>query len=432
MPGPWEKYQSKKTSGPWDKYGSTVTEEPPPSVPRPIVDMKEEPKPGLSRYLDYVGEGVESAVKAPGQIANRSREIYRGGKARGGFLGGMEMAEAPIRAEGEAITGIGKSLWGVSTPGLINRMSNKEDPAKIGADMTVALGGYMAGGPKEEGAAPRVKASQAAKEITDAVNPLPKHMESFQRSLGQHLDKITTFAKSNGIDIASLDGLSKAMKGSSEWIRDHYYKQMLGPVKDNPVSIAGRVKGYSGETTHAPGSATLGQLDARLSQVNAELNPKYAKGGMAGQAAVKSAAELNAEAAGIRSVLYPEIAKATGLDPKVVADTRASFGALNELAEKTGQSASKSRFATNKATQGPVTLNPLSSSKHFIADKAINTLRGDVIGKKLGKAVSRLDVSKYELPKAKSSASTPKSRVPAWKTAPKELPPLNDGTDQSQ
>jgi hypothetical protein len=177
------------------------------------------------------------------------------------------------------------------------------------------------------------------------------------------------------------------------------------------------IKNYSGETSTSPATATLGQLDARLSQINAELNPKYAKGGIAGQAAVKSAAELNAEAAGIRTELYSGIGKAIGVDPKAVADTRGAFGALNDLAEKTGAASTKERFSANKSERAPLTINPFSSGggKQFVADKAISKLRGDVVGKKLVDAISKAQIKPYELPTPNPTRVVVKPRNPAWK-----------------
>lgn len=355
------------------------------------------PKPFTERLMDYIGQSVESTAKLPSELINRSRDIYKQGKQEGGVSGGLKMAEAPFRAEGDILTGLLKSTAGVSTPGIVTRLLNHEDPAKISADAGTFLGGYMLGGPKETSPAD-MSVKSAAREITDAINPVPKQIPAFQKTVGEHLDKIVTFAKANNIDISSIEGIAQAMKGSGDWIRNHYYNEMLGPVKDRPASIAGTIKGYSGETA-SPSTATLGQLDARLSQINAELNPKYSKGGIAGQAAVKSATELNAEASGIRKELYGGIAKATGLDPKVVADTRGSFGALEDLAEKTGSAASKERFAANKAERAPLTVNPFSGGKHFIADKAISKLRGDVVGKKLSGAMSKVKVPNYELPR---------------------------------
>jgi hypothetical protein len=375
----------------------------------------------MDRLLDYLSEGVEGMTKAPGQLSARTRELYEAGGKKGGVTGALKSATAPYFAEGEALKGLLMSALGVSTVGdlfgrgLGSRLARHEDPAKVESDAALALGGYMAGGPKETSAG-EVSVGDAARQITDAVNPLPKQMASFQRSLGEHLDKIITFAKSNGIDLDSIEGIGKAMKGSGDWIRNHYYNDMLGPVKNRQVSIAGTIKGYSGETA-TPSTATLGQLDARLSQVNAELDPAYSKGGRAGEAAVKSKTELNAEAAGLRTQLYKGIADATGLSPEEVAKTRGSFGALDSLAEKTNMAAAKERFSANRAARAPVTVNPLSMSgnKQFIADQAVNKLRGDVVGKQLRNATSKVKVKPYQLPRAKNLVPPPQSAShPFW------------------
>lgn len=256
----------------------------------------------------------------------------------------------------------------------------------------------------------RPTAEGPIKSITDAVNPPAKEMAGFQKSLGHHLDKVVTFAAKKGIPLDSVENLGKAMKEASAGIRTHYYEQVLGPFKNNPVDITA-VKGYSGETGGTPSSATLGQLDARLSQINAEMNSKFNKPTeSAVRAAVKSDAELNAEAAGIRSVLYPQLAKATGLTAETIGQTRQAFGALDGLAEKTSASAMQSRSAANKAAQEPITINPLSNTKTFVADKALNKMRGNPVANAIKTAVGKADVKPYELPKPNPAAAASATR----------------------
>ncbi len=244
----------------------------------------------------------------------------------------------------------------------------------------------------------------AAKVITDAVNPLPKQMGPFQKALSQHLDKILTYAASKGINIDSIEGLGQAAKGAGDWIRSHYYENILGPVKDVPMDISG-IKGYSGATA-SPSTASLGQLDARLSEINAELNPKFAKGGIAAQAAVKSAGDLNAEASSIRQILYKRLGEATGIDPQVIAQTRGAFGSLDNLAEQTNSAASKGRFAANKTAAEPITVNPFGGSKgkQFVLDKAVNAVRGNPTENSIRNAVRKADVPRYQLPEPSPTA----------------------------
>src|ERR1700723_359223 len=118
----------------------------PSNMPLPVPSG---PKPYLDRVMDYIGQGVESTAKLPNQLASRAKEIYQEGSKKGGFAGGLKMAESPILASGGALTGLLKSVMGVTTPGIAYRMSKHEDPAKIAADAGSFLGGYMVGGPKE-------------------------------------------------------------------------------------------------------------------------------------------------------------------------------------------------------------------------------------------------------------------------------------------
>jgi hypothetical protein len=259
-----------------------------------------------------------------------------------------------------------------------------------------------------------VALDDAAKVITNAVNPVPEKMGRFQSELAKHFDKIVTFAAQHGINIDSPEGLGRAMKQAGSSVREHYYDKILGPVKELPVDVTS-IPGYAGKTATSPSTATLADLDARLSQINADLNPKFAKKGeIAAQAAVKSAGDLNAEASAIRAVLYPRLAQATGLTPEVIAQTRQAFGSLRELAEQTNEAATKARFAANKEAQAPLTVNPFSGSKgkQFLADKVVNAVRPDPIKGAIKNAVSKADVPRYRLPEPDPVAARSALRPP--------------------
>jgi hypothetical protein len=253
----------------------------------------------------------------------------------------------------------------------------------------------------------------AAKTITNAVNPQIKKLGNYETELAKHLDKIIAFAGKRGVNIDSIEGLWKGMVVAQKSILSHYYEHILGPVKQLATDITG-IKGYAGETTGTPSSATLGQLDARLSQINAELGSKFAKGGIAGQQAVKSAEELNAERQAIQSVLYPRLGQVSGLGTETIADTREAFGSLRNLAEQTKQSMDTARHAANAAKNSPITINPFSASegKQFVVDKAVNAMRGDPIKKAIADAARRLDVPKYELPEPSFHAVRSAPRTP--------------------
>lgn len=261
---------------------------------------------------------------------------------------------------------------------------------------------------------------QAARRITDAVNPVAKTIPGYQEALTKHLNKIMEFADRRGLKINSLESLTKAMQGSGLELKNYWYDKILGPVKANKVQISG-IPGYAGKADGAV--ATLGDLDARLSQINAELNPKFAKEGVAAQAAVKSAADLNAEAAAIRKVLYPELSKVTGISAEELSNTRQAFGSLRDLGDKTQLAASKARYATNYSKNAPKSFNPFSKTKEFVADEALRAMRGDISGKSISKTVQRTKVPKYEYPSVKNSPTTtaPVRRTPMWQMGEDEL-----------
>ena len=224
--------------------------------------------------------------------------------------------------------------------------------------------------------------ASTVRSLTDAINPPVKQMARFEKSLGEQLDKIISFAAQKGIKLDSVENVAQAMKEAATSIRQHYYEKILAPFKD--VSV---------------GDTTLGRLDSRLSQINAELASRYAKtGDMAARAAVKSEFELNNEAAAIRNTLYSKLGDVTGLGKEVIASTRKAFGTLESLSETTQEAASASRHAANVASREPWTLNPLSNTKQFIADKALAKLQGNPVQKAIRNAMSRADIPRYELP----------------------------------
>jgi hypothetical protein len=254
-----------------------------------------------------------------------------------------------------------------------------------------------------------MSSKSAAKMLTDAVNPAAEQLPRFEKAIGEHLDKIITFAASKGIKLDSLENLAEAMKEASTSIRSHYYDKLLGPFKDAPADLSA-IKGYAGETS-SPSTASLGQLDARLSQINAELSPKYGKASeIAARSAVKSSAELNAEASSIRKVLYGRLGELSGIGAEAVAKTRSAFGSLEKLAETTTESASTARVAANKAAREPMTLNPLSNTKQFVADKALAKLQGNPVAKAVRSAMSRAEVKPYALPEPNPAAMAAATR----------------------
>lgn len=193
---------------------------------------------------------------------------------------------------------------------------------------------------------------EAAKTITDAVNPPPKSMTTFQNSVQEHLPKAIQAAREQGLPLSGRADLAQAFTAAAEKAKGTYYNDMLGPVKDQAIDTSG-IRGYQGATSYY-NTATLGQLDARLSEINSTLAPSYEKGGASARAAIsaESKSALTAEAAAIRSRLYQEISNRTGIDQDAIASTKSSMGSMYNIADKITTALNKERFAANQAAQG--------------------------------------------------------------------------------
>ena len=215
-----------------------------------------------------------------------------------------------------------------------------------------------------------VSLPDAAKTITDAVNPAPKSMNSFQAGIQQHLPKAMEAAQDAGKTITGRTDLADMFRVAAEKQKSNYYDKMLGPVADQPIDTSG-IKGYSGPTTYY-NTATLAQLDARLRTINATLRPSYEQGGAAARAALsaESKASLSAEAAAIRDRLYSEISNRTGIPKQDIVDTNNAMGGMYNLADKITSSVNKERFMQNQTAAGANPPHSIAELGYRYANKA--------------------------------------------------------------
>lgn len=112
----------------------------PPSMPSAPSKLTE-PEPFMNRVLNRVGDAAESTEQMIPNFVNKSRSNFKDGQDLGGWKGVSKMISAIPRAEGSALGDIGKGLYGVSTPGIVQRIANKDDPANIIADAGMMLAG---------------------------------------------------------------------------------------------------------------------------------------------------------------------------------------------------------------------------------------------------------------------------------------------------
>lgn len=211
--------------------------------------------------------------------------------------------------------------------------------------------------PEKQGISP----AEGVQTVKNAVNPPANEVPKYQKTLGAQLDNIKQFAKDNNITISDRASMADVMTKAADSYKQKYY------------SLLDKADPYG----------TLKPMDARLTEINATLNPAYEKGGganIASQAAVSAETKsaLTAEAAGIRQKLFTEIAQRNGIPVEEVAAARNNMGALRYLAEKTNKALNVEQYAANKAAAKPVSVDTTATGLLTRgAEKVINKIRGN-------------------------------------------------------
>lgn len=103
-----------------------------PPVPEDLTKQNSFP----SRVMDRVGESAEGSGKMVDNLLSRSRENFKQAKDKKDYKG---MALAPYNAEASGLGDVARGIGGVTTPGIISRIANKEDPASIFADAALNM-----------------------------------------------------------------------------------------------------------------------------------------------------------------------------------------------------------------------------------------------------------------------------------------------------
>lgn len=203
-----------------------------------------------------------------------------------------------------------------------------------------------------------ISKSAAVNQLVRAVNPDPKIAPSMSDNLAAHLDRLSAYAKESGQKINSIAELAKVADSAAKV--DPYRKLFIEPNADIRVTAPAGFRGRVSQSE--PGgiaSTTIGDLDARLSQINDTLHPKFQKGGpgsVSAQAAIGSedVLQLAGEAQRIRATLADSIGQKMGVDPAVVYQMRGRYGQLEQLAEQTRLEAGKTTKGQNRAANEPL------------------------------------------------------------------------------
>jgi len=292
----------------------------PQNTPAPAAAQTEQ-KPYINRFLDAISEAMQAMSETPQRTAERSRELFKQGRARGGLAGNLQAAEAPLRAEWETLAGILKGIGNVTTPALVSRVAGGEDPAKIQADATMFLLGQMGGGEPAEGTL-----EAAAKPVAKAL----KKTSSGARILSQEIsgagkEPIVKAARAREAEIAKAQ--AKHEGATEQALRQH--QETVGQV----------------ERTNAEAQAKHAEAEAQARQkwVQKAYEHKQGKTEAAKVAARKETLERSSEAC--TKILKDNIDKAHEA-------VRSALGARwNALRDTIGKATELNSFRINNAIE---------------------------------------------------------------------------------
>jgi hypothetical protein len=212
---------------------------------------------------------------------------------------------------------------------------------------------------------------QASRKLTNAINPNPAEANQFIANATKRVPDILEYAQRTGNPLNTRLEFSKAAQGASDEIKQYYRTNLLDPVANKQVSIAGT--GYSGATVGEGNNATLGAIDSRLADINQQLKPSYRQrnAGLVGSK-LASEEDLKSEGDALRGILYNSLSKYSGMTPEAIGEIRSTFGSLGHLADATDEAVTGRSLAAAKSTEAGIG----SVSTGALIGKTADAIRG--------------------------------------------------------
>ncbi|HTC92871.1 MAG TPA: hypothetical protein VK699_05410 [Terriglobales bacterium] len=252
----------------------------------------------------------------------------------------------------------------------------------------------------------------------------------FEGNLNDVHDILTDHAGKTGL----LNKINKArtpayqMEAAASTARDAaqtrpYFDRYLNPSEPDSVGTT-NIKSYGGES-NGYNSATIGQLNKRLTNINAELYPKFQKGGAgsaASQAAVNAdrAQVLQGEAAGIRDTINNYLSKKYNVPVNQLENLRGEYGKLMDVADTMQFRANALKQAENTRAMTPYSERAPQSATELggrIVGGTVNKIVGNPTTNALRKAFS-YQGKPAALPEPSPLPPQVPRRPPVWKTGP--------------
>jgi hypothetical protein len=274
-----------------------------------------------------LGLGVQRAFVEPAEKAHQTATDLRSQGhpilAAGAELGALPVIGPMGQAMGARMAA--GDIPGALTEGATSALmpsAMKEIPGQIGAaKQVIRPATSTAVVPAEE---------QAGAGLAKAINPPGGIPEGFEDALTNQTPGIKDYATRTGNPLNTRWELAKAALGHAQELNDFFDDHVLGPSADRRVPVDSSYQG-----TGADGKASLGDIDTRLSKINNLLRPA---GNAATPGATMTALErsgLQDEANSLRTTLYNELSKDTGMDPDAIKKLRQDYGQSYDIAGRT-------------------------------------------------------------------------------------------------
>jgi len=259
---------------------------------------------------------------------------------------------------------------------------------------------------------------QQANKIAKSIRPPGGIPPGFEEDLASELPKVKAFAGETGNPLHSQWEAAQAAKSLAQKGLEHYKTNILGPFENEQVSTRGT--GFQGPTSSEGDYASLGQIEKRISDINDLVRGAHRTAKTTGQEmTADQKLGLENEGKALRSLLYKELSKRTGLSPEDISGFRQSYGKQFGIAD-TIDAARRARSGeiASSAERG----SPVPVSTPSVLQRAFEKLSGGqeyVADSRFRKAINSIEGRPQLFPAPQPLEKVPVARKPIWADVPK-------------
>lgn len=158
------------------------------------------------------------------------------------------------------------------------------------------------------------QAEQAGSGLARAINPTVQLAPGDEEALTAQTPGIKEYAARTGNPLSTRWEFVKAAEGHGGEYRQLWQDQVLGPTQSKSVTVANGQK------------MTLGEIDHRISDINADLRTDNMRPNEARQFTSQQARDMRSEAGRLNEILASHLSDATGLTPAEIKQIRMGYG----------------------------------------------------------------------------------------------------------